>query len=150
DVVVSFVVAVPVTEVEFELGATILVPTPFNPLKAVGLAKVEIKLSTMSGTTFILTVGAGIGVSFKIAGFGCTAYFATTMFFITGTSVLGFGVGALVKGSIDLGIVAVDVSVEAKFAMLRVVPSATCPATTIWGAAQITFAIEITLCWVID
>jgi hypothetical protein len=26
----------------------------------------------------------------------------------------------------------------------------TCPDTTIYGAAQVTFAIEITICWVID
>jgi len=150
DVVVSLVIAIPLAEAAFELGATILIPTPFDPLKAVGMIKIEIKMSTADGTTFILTVGAGLGVSFNIAGFGCKAYFMETMFLIAGDSVLGFGVGLLIKGSVDLEVVSVDVSVEAKMAILKVSPSASCTATTIWGAAQLTFAIEITICWIID
>lgn len=146
DVVVSLVIDSPISEADFEFGATILIPTPFDPLMAVGLVKIEIQMSTASGNTFTLTVGVGVGVSFKVAGFGCVAYFAETMFFIVGDMVLGFGVGMLIKGSIDLEIVSVDVSVEAKMAILKV----TCPDVTIYGAAQVTFAIEITICWVID
>ena len=50
------------------------------------------------------------------------------------------------KGSIDLEIISVDVSVEAKMAVLKV----TCPGVTVWGAAQVTFAIEVTIAFVID
>jgi hypothetical protein len=150
DVVVSLVIDTPLSEAEFELGATILIPTPFDPLKAVGMIKIAIKMSTESGNTFTLTVGAGVGVSFSIAGFGCKAYFLETMFLIAGDTVLGFGVGLLIKGSIDLEVVSVDVSVEAKMAILKVAPGPTCPATTIFGAAQLTFAIEVTICWIID
>lgn len=146
DVVVSVVIDSPISEAGFELGATLLIPTPFDPLKAVGMIKIEIKMSTDSGNTFTLTVGAGIGVSFSIAGFGCKAYFLETMFLVAGDNVLGFGVGILIKGSIDLEIVSVDVSVEAKMAILKV----TCPDTTIYGAAQVTFAIEVTIAFVID
>ena len=146
DVVVSLAIANPIAEANFELGATILIPTPFDPLVAVGLIKIQIQMSTGSGNTFTLTVGVGLGVTFKVAGFGCTAYFAQTMFLIVGDTVLGFGVGMLIKGSIDLEVVSVDVSVEAKMAILKV----TCPDVTIYGAAQVTFAIEITICWVID
>ena len=146
DVVVSLVIDNPVSEADFELGATILIPTPFDPLMAVGLVKIQIQMSTASGNTFTLTVGVGLGVSFTVGGFGCKAYFAETMFFIVGDMVLGFGVGMLIKGNIDLEIVSVDVSVEAKMAILKV----TCPGVTIYGAAQVTFAIEITICWVID
>ncbi len=150
DVVVSLVIDTPLAEAEFELGATILIPTPFDPLKGVGMIKIGIKMSTDSGNTFTLTVGAGVGVSFSIAGFGCKAYFLETMFLIAGDTVLGFGVGLLIKGSIDLEVVSVDVSVEAKMAVLSVTPSPTCAATTIFGAAQLTFAIEVTICWIID
>jgi hypothetical protein len=146
DVVVSLVINNPISEADFELGATILIPTPFDPLMAVGLVKIQIQMSTASGNTFTLTVGVGLGVSFKVGGFGVTAYFAETMFFIVGDTVLGFGVGMLIKGSIDLEIISVDVSVEAKMAILKV----SCPGVTIYGAAQVTFAIEITICWVID
>jgi hypothetical protein len=114
------------------------------------MIKIDIKMSTDSGNTFTLTVGAGLGVSFNVAGFGCKAYFLQTMFLIAGDTVLGFGVGLLIKGSIDLEVVSVDVSVEAKMAILKVVPGPQCSATTIFGAAQLTFAIEITICWIID
>jgi hypothetical protein len=146
DVVVSLGIDSPISEASFELGATLLIPTPFDPLKAAGMIKIEIKMSTDSGNTFTLTVGAGVGVSFNVGGFGCKAYFMETMFLIAGDSVLGFGVGLLIKGSIDLGIVSVDVSVEAKMAILKV----TCPDTTIYGAAQVTFAVEVTIAFVID
>ena len=68
------------------------------------------------------------------------------MFFIAGDNIIGLGVGLMIKGTIDLEVVSVDVSVEAKMALLKV----TCPDTTMWGAAQVTFAVEITICWVID
>ena len=64
--------------------------------------------------------------------------------------MFGLGVGALLKGTIDLEIISVDVSVEAKMAVLRVDPSPTCSAVTVWGAAQVTFAVEVTIAWVID
>jgi len=123
DVVVSLGIDSPISELSFELGATLLIPTPFNPLKAAGMIKIEIKMSTESGNTFTLTVGAGVGVSFNVGGFGCTAYFMETMFLVAGDSTLGFGVGLIIKGSIDLEIISIDVSVEAKMAILKV----TCP-----------------------
>jgi hypothetical protein len=52
DVVVSLVIDNPVSEADFELGATILIPTPFDPLMAVGLVKIQIQMSTASGNTF--------------------------------------------------------------------------------------------------
>jgi hypothetical protein len=146
DVVVSLGIDSPISEASFELGATLLIPTPFDPLKAAGMIKIEIDMSTDSGNTFTLTVGAGVGVSFDVGGFGCKAYFMETMFLVAGDSVLGFGVGLLIKGSIDLEIISVDVSVEAKMAILKV----TCPDTTIYGVAQVTFAVEVTIAFIID
>jgi hypothetical protein len=146
DVTVSLVIAPPLAEAEFEFGATLLIPTPFDPLKAVGRIDVSIKLSTDSGTNLTLTAGAGLGVSFDVAGFGCKAYFLETMFLIAGDAAYGFGCGLLIKGSIDLAVISVDVTVEAKMAILAV----TCPGVTIWGVAQVTFAVEVSICWVID
>jgi hypothetical protein len=146
DVTVSLVVAPPLAEAEFALGATMLIPTPFDPLKAVGRIDIVVKLSTDTGTTLKLTAGLGLGVSFNVAGFGCKAYFLETMFLIAGESVYGFGCGLLIKGSIDLEVVSVDVTVEAKMAILLV----TCPDVTIWGVAQVTFAVEVSICWIID
>jgi len=148
DVTVGFTVDSPVSEVEFELGATIFIPTPFDPLQAVGLFKFNAKISTESGNTFIFTIGAGVGVSFELSdAFKVTAYYVETEFLIIGDIVFGLGVGALLKGSIDLKIISVDVSLEAKMALLKV----TCPpGETVWGAAQVTFAIEVTIAFIID
>jgi hypothetical protein len=150
--------------VEFEAGAAIFVPTPFctcvpqpppdppeiTGLQGVGLIKFNAKISTDVGQVITLTVGAGIGVSFKLTdAFKVVAYYVETEFLIFG-DVFGLGVGALLKGSIDLEIISVDVSVEAKMAVLKVDASATCSAVTVWGAAQVTFAVEVTIAWVID
>lgn len=126
-VVVSETIANPISSASFQLGATILIPTPFDPLMAVGLIKLKLQMSTSSGNTFTLTVGAGLGVSFEVGG---------------------FGVGLLIKGTISLVIVSVGVSVKAKMAILKVTKP---PGTlTIYGEAQVTFAIDITIWWVIN
>jgi hypothetical protein len=150
DVIVSFVINSPVSEVDFQLEATLLIPTPFDPLKAAGMFQLQIQMDTAAGNTFTLTVGAGLGVSFTVGGFGCKAYFLETQFLIIGDSVLGFGVGIVIKGSIDLEVVSVEVTVEAKMAILVVKPSVTCAGLTVYGAAQVTFAVEITIAFVID
>jgi len=146
DVTVTLTIDSPLSEAEFELGATIFIPTPFDPLQAVGLFKFNAKTSTDSGNTFTFTIGAGVGVVFDLKAFKVTAYLVNTEFLIIGDTVFGLGVGSLLKGSIDLEIISVDVSVEAKMAVLKV----TCPQTTVWGAAQVTFAIEVTIAFVID
>jgi hypothetical protein len=148
DITVTETIQNPLSEAEFEFGAGVMIPTPFDPLQAVGLVKLNIKLSTDSGTTFTLTLGVGLGVSFELIKdvAKVQAYYVSTEFIIFGDTVFGLGVGAILKGTIDLVIISVDVSVEFKMAILKV----TCPDVTIWGAAQVTFAIEITIAFVID
>jgi hypothetical protein len=150
DLVISEVVSNPISEADFELSATLFIPTPFDPLMGAGMLGIKIELSTASGNTFTLTVGAGVGVSFDIKIGKVKAYFLESWFFIVGDSVIGFGVGILIKGTIDLEIISVDVSVEAKMAVLDVPASSTCSGNTVYGAAQVTFAVDITICWVID
>jgi len=152
------------TGAEFEAGAAIFIPTPFctcvpavppdEPhiagLQGVGLLKFNAKINTKVGQVITLTVGAGIGVTLKLTDeIKAIAYYVETEFLIFG-DVFGLGVGALLKGSIDFGIISADVSIEAKMAVLRVDPSPTCAAVTVWGAAQVTIAIDITIAWVID
>jgi hypothetical protein len=149
---------------EFEAGAAIFIPTMFctcvpavppeEPhvagLQAVGLLKFDAKISTKFGQVITLTVGAGIGVSVKFTDeIKLFVYYVETEFLIFG-DVFGLGVGALLKGSIDLGIVSADVSLEAKLAVLRVDVGPFCSDVTVWGAAQVTLAIDITIAWVID
>ncbi len=112
-----------------------------------GQFKFDAKISTADGNIFTFTIGAGIGVHFELSdAFDVVAYYVNTEFLIIGDNVFGLGVGALLKGSVNLEIVSVDVSLEAKMAILKV----TCPDVTIWGAAQVTFAIEVTIAFVID
>jgi hypothetical protein len=147
DVTVSLTIDSPLSEAEFELTAVILVPTPYKPLKGVGMFKFAIKISTETGNTFTLTLGAGIAIGFNIDTFDCKAYFIQYWFLVIGDSTIGGGIGFLLKGSINLIIISVDVSVEAKFALLRV----SCPGgSSLWGVAQITFAIEVTIAFIID
>jgi hypothetical protein len=125
---------------------TIKVPTPFPPVVGIGLAKVKFQMGD-DGNAWTFQLGVGIGVSFKVGPFGVLAYFAESQFLIAGDNVFGLGMSALIKGSVDLGVVEVDISVEAKIALLKV----TCGAdTTIWGVAQVTFAFEVTIAFVID
>jgi hypothetical protein len=149
--------------VEFEAGAAIFIPTPFctcvpqpppdppriKGLQAVGLFKFDAKLSTAFGQAITLTIGAGIGIEGKLGPFKAFLYYAETEFLIFG-DVFGLGVGAILKGSIDFKVISADLSVEAKMAVLKVNPSSTCSAVTVWADAQFTIAVEVTIAFVID
>jgi hypothetical protein len=149
---------------EFDATANIFIPTPFctcvpqpppdlpriTGLQAVGRLEFDAKISTKDGQIMTLAIGAGIGVTFQLTdAFKVVAYYSETEFLIFG-DVFGLGVGALLKGSVDLEVVSIDVSIEAKMAVLKVDTSATCPAVTVWAAAQVTFALEVTIAFVID
>ena len=122
-------------------------PTPFEPLKGVGIFKFAIKMESNVGVTFVLLWGAGIGVMFKISHFECKAVFGVTNFLIIGETTVGIGAGIVISGSIDLEVIEVGVSLEAKMAILR----ATCPAgASLWGVAQVVFAVEVTIAWVLE
>jgi len=125
---------------------TVKFPTPFTPVVAIGLAKVKFQMGD-DGNAWTFQLGVGVGVDFTIGPFKALAYFAESEFLIAGDSVFGLGASALIKGSVDLEVVEIDISVEAKMALLNV----TCgPDTTIWGVAQVTFALEVTIAFVID
>jgi hypothetical protein len=127
---------------------TVKIPTPFEPVVAIGLAKVKLQVGD-DGNAQTFELGVGVGVDFDLVKdvVGVVAYFAETAFLITGDNVFAVGVGVLVKGEVDLAVVSVGISVEAKMALLKV----TCGSdTTIWGVAQLTFALEVTIAFVID
>jgi hypothetical protein len=139
---------------QFEL--TVKLPTPFSTVTpegelegivAIALAMVQFQMGDdFNAWTFQL--GAGIGVAFEVAStFDAIAFYAQSMFFITGDFGWGVGSSSLVKGSIDLKVVEVDISIEAKIALLKV----NCAAgSSIWGAAQVTIAVDISIFFVID
>lgn len=134
---------------EAEFALAIKVPTPFTPIIAVGIAKFTIKIGNDFGTALEFLLGFGAGVDFSIGIFSATAYFAETQFLIIGDTVFGLGAGSIIKGTVDLEIVSIEISVEAKVALLSVSCNAGAD-STIWGVAQVTFALEITIAFVID
>jgi hypothetical protein len=134
---------------EFEL--TVKFPTPFtvvapdgsfSGIVGIALAKAQVQLDDdVSAVT--LQIGGGIGVAFTIVTFKVTAYYASTIFLIEGDTVFGVGASSLLKGSIDLAIVEVDISIEAKVVLLNI--SCNVSDSAIWGVAQVTIAVEISL-----
>ncbi len=130
---------------QFEL--TIKIPTPFPPIVGIALAKVQLQMGD-DGNAWTFQLGAGVGVSFSAGPFDVTAYYAQSQFLITGDTVFGLGASSLVKGTVDLVVASVSLSIEAKIALLKV----TCNASdsSIWGVAQVTIAFEISICFVID
>jgi hypothetical protein len=93
-------------------------------------------------------IGVGVGVSFQAGPFEAIAYYAQSQFIITGDTVFGLGASSLVKGTVDLKIVEVSLSIEAKIALLKV--SCNVSDSAIWAAAQVTIAFEISIFFVID
>ena len=138
-------------EIEFEL--TVKIPTPFTigaaTVVAIGIAKFTIKESSDFGSTYLFQLGAGIGVDFKIGTFGAIAYYAETASLIIGDNDFGLATSVLIKGTVDLEVIEIDVSVEAAMGLIRVDCNGGAD-TSIWGVAQVTFALEVTICWVID
>lgn len=136
------------SKAQAEFGITVKIPTPFPPVVAIGLGKFTIEIGSF-GTAFVFQLGVGIGIDFNVGPFGATAYYAETQSLIFGDNVFGLGAGSLIKGKVDLVVVDVEISVEAQITLLKV----TCNAganSTIWGVAQVTFALEVTIAFVID
>ena len=130
---------------QFEL--TIKIPTPFPPIVAIGLAKIQFQMGD-DGNAWTFQLGVGIGVSFGVGPFQAIAYYAQSQFLITGDTVFGLGASSLVKATVDLVVVEASVSIEAKIALLKV--SCNVSDSSIWGAAQVTIAIEVSIFFVID
>lgn len=137
------------TEAEANFELTLKIPTPFTPVVAIAIAKFKIQLNSDFGTSYTFTIGVGIGVSYDVGDFNITAYFAETIFLIAGDNIFGLGCSVLIRGTVDLVVISIEVTVEAKEAILRV----DCDAgahSSIWGVAQLNYSFDVTICWVID
>lgn len=137
------------TQAEANFELTLKIPTPFTPVVAIAIAKFKIQLNSDFGTSYTFTIGVGIGVSYDVGDFNITAYFAETIFLIAGDNIFGLGCSVLIRGTVDLVVISIEVTVEAKEAILRV----DCDAgahSSIWGVAQLNYSFDVTICWVID
>jgi hypothetical protein len=116
-------------------------------LYVVAIIKFSIKLSSKDGTTYGVLIGVGVAYKLEAGPFELKGLFAITFFAVFGDTVLGYGVGFLVKVSLDLSpIVSVEISLEGKLARLAVTPALPAPpATTVFLVAKLTFAIEVSV-----
>jgi hypothetical protein len=146
DVKLLLAIASNKSKFEADFDVTLKFPTPFVPIVAIAIAGVKFEVSDEE-VTWEFTLGLGIGIDFKVAGFGALAYYAETASLITRENVFGIASSALIKGSIDLEVVEVDISLEAKVELLKL----TCTeGSAIWGVAQVTIAVEVSIFFVID
>ncbi|NHZ80227.1 hypothetical protein F2P44_13230 [Massilia sp. CCM 8695] len=113
-------------------------------LYVVAIIEFELKLSTETGTTYGFLIGVGIAYSLEAGPFELEGLFAITFFAVFGDTVLGYGVGFLVKLSAELPpIVSIELSLEGKLA--RVVAHRGLPDETVFQIAKLVFAIEVSI-----
>lgn len=134
-------------EAEFRLGGQPMFAIKQYPgLYVVAIIEFGIKLSTETGTTYSLTLGVGIAYVVEAGPFELKGLFALTFFGFIGDTTIGFGIGFLVKVSLELAIIEIALSLEGKLALVWACRGT--PTETMYGAAKLTFAIEITICFI--
>ncbi|MFB9240455.1 hypothetical protein, partial [Massilia antarctica] len=113
-------------------------------LYVVAIIEFELKLSTETGTTYGFLIGVGIAYSLEAGPFELEGLFAITFFAVFGDTVLGYGVGFLVKLSAELPpIVSIELSLEGKLA--RLVAHKGLADETVFQVAKLVFAIEVSI-----
>lgn len=159
---------VPVPDIKFEdTGAKVeikvlqmmdeasfkLAGTPMFSIKAIpglyvaAIIQFTIKLSTSDGTTYFLLLGVGIAFSLDAGPFGFKGLFALTFFGFIGDTAIGFGIGFLLKLGLEISpIISIEISLEGRLALVWGCRGL--PEETMFGAAKLTFGVEISVCLV--
>jgi hypothetical protein len=118
-------------------------------LYVVGLIKFSIQISTADGTTYALLIGFGVAYEIPAGPFKLKGMFALTMFGFMGDTVLGFGIGFVLKLELAIEpIVSVQIYLEGQLAVVEA-----CRGTgndTTYGAAKLTFGVEISVCLILS
>ncbi|HTR73418.1 MAG TPA: hypothetical protein VMG80_07460, partial [Solirubrobacteraceae bacterium] len=115
---------------------------------AVGLIKFSIQISTEDGTTYGLLIGYGFAFEIDLTKvLKLKGLFAVTFFGFIGDTTLGFGIGFVAKLGVAIEpLFSVEVYLEGQLAVV-----AACRGTgndTTYGAAKLTFGVEISVCLV--
>jgi hypothetical protein len=143
---VELAVAPDADEAELEVAGSPMFGIKSVPgLYVVAIIKFKLKLSTKSGTTYGVLIGVGVAYKFpKLGPIEFKAMFALTFFAVFGDTVLGYGVGFLLKASAEIPpIVSVDISLEGKLA--RLIVQKDLPDETVFQIAKLAFAVEISV-----
>lgn len=142
---IEFEVAPDAEKVLMELGGSPMFAIKSIPgLYVVAIIKFKLQLSTKTGTTYGVLIGVGIAYSLEAGPFELKGLFAITFFAVFGDTVLGYGIGFLVKLSADLPpIVSIELSLEGKLARLEADKGL--PTETVFQIAKLVFAIEVSV-----
>jgi hypothetical protein len=143
------------SETSFEIEVTLNIPVG-GPFIVVILAKFQVKIvaggspGAFSGTAVLFQIGIGCGLEGKIGPFKAEGYAAVTGIFVFG-DVSGVGYSELIKVSIDLKIIEVEVTGEGAAVQLNSsCGSGSTLQKTKFSVTQWTVAVEVTIAWVID
>ncbi len=134
----------------FEMGGSPMFAIKQIPgLYVVAIIKFKIKLSTADGTTYEVLIGLGVAYEIEAGPFELKGLIAITFFVVWGDTVLGYGVGFLVKVSAAIEpIISVELTLEGRLA--RIVVNQSLPDETVFAAAKLTFAIEVSIFLVLN
>jgi hypothetical protein len=133
-------------EAEFDLaGAPMFAVRQVPGLYVVAVFKFSIKVSTADGTTYGLLLGVGIAYDKELGIFEFKGLFAITFFGFIIDTAIGFGIGFLLQLSASIEpIIEVQFSVEGQLALVWGCRGT--PDETLFGAAKLTIAVEVTVC----
>ncbi len=116
-------------------------------LYAVAIIKFEIDVSTADGTVYSLLLGVGIAYEIEAEPLKFKGLIALTFFGLIGDTVLGFGIGFLLKLEAAIEpIISISISLEGQLAIVDACRGT--PNETVFGAAKLTFGVEVTVCLV--
>lgn len=131
----------------FEFGGSPMFAIKSVPgLYVVAIIHFKITLSTVDGTSYELLLGIGLAYEKKVVGdwLELKGLLAITFFAVWGDSVCGYGVGFLVKvAAANDPIWSIELSLEGRLARITVHSGA--PDETVFCAAKLTFAIEVSI-----
>ena len=132
-------------EAEFKLGGQPMFAIKSVPgLYVVAIIEFGIKISTQTGNTYSLLLGVGLAYKLKAEPFEFKGLLAITIFGFIGDSVLGWGIGFLAVLSAEITpIISLEIKLEGKLA--RVLACRDTPDETLFCAAKLTFAIEVSI-----
>src|SRR5262249_12648239 len=135
-------------EATFEMGGQPMFAIKSIPgLYVVAIIKFQIKLSTRDGTSFTLLLGVGLAFDIDAGIVSLKGLLAITFFGVIGDNTLGVGCGFLLKLSAAIEpIISIELSLEGRLALIWACRGT--PNETEFGAAKLTFGVEISVCLV--
>jgi hypothetical protein len=130
----------------FSMGGQPLIATHWIPnVYVVAIIKFQIEASTSDGTAYSLLIGLGLAYSLDAGPFDFKGLIAVTFFGFVSETVLGFGIGFLLQLSAGIEpFVEVTISLEGQLALVDACTGT--PNSTRYGAAKLTFGVEVTVC----